>query len=398
VANKVGSPSIVIAGTTSESNEKKNYVKQALVYPGTPLGTDSTDVIAVLSANGNNYNIKAAEIQAAMNDKGQTAHTTVANYNYVINVTVNKTDVSLTASVTNWDNISADGKAEISFNANITSSTTDNTNITSLTDDDKFTLLRSTDGENFVDATTCTYKSGTITCSPVRYWENGNSYYFRALADYTSGKLVAETSKALTQTKDLLWGTTADHTGKEADDTKSHHYDEGDPINPRTGEVPLVFKHVMSNVVIKLKTASKDTDPDYVDLTGATVKLVKLSTSGSIEIAKGKVSASTTLTDKAFEKTIDTDYKVAELMVPQTLTSDAKMIITVADGITNGTTYSLKLSDCKLENSSTAISEWESGKQYTYTITILKEAVQFCVNVEKWKPTNGSGAATLDWD
>ena len=246
-------------------------------------------------------------------------------------------------------------------------------------------------------ATTSKFDGSKFVNSPAIYWPNGSAcYYFRALAKTSSvanKTMDAATLDDVTQGTDLLWGTTVAHKGNATID-----YAEGAAINPRTGEVPLVFKHAMSNVVIKLKTADKDTDPDYIDLTGAKVKLVKLASSGSIDIAYGKVSASSTLDDLAFEKTVDTEYKVTEFMVPQSLTSDAQLVITVADGTINGTKYSLKLSDCTLENSTTAISEWESGKQYTYTITLKKEAVLFRVMVQEWIPTKGSGNATLDWD
>lgn len=395
-ATKGNNPSIVEAGITSKSTDKKNYVMQALVYPDTPLGTNGTDVIAVLSVDGNNYYIKAAEIQSAMDGKGQNAHTTVANYNYVISVTVDKTDVSLMASVTNWDKIAVDGKAEIIFNANVTSSTTDNTNTTSLNDNDEFTLLRSTDGSNYVDPTTCTYNSGTITCSPVRYWENGNSYFFRALAKYSGTAIVAETEKDVEQGTDLLWGTTAAHEGKESDGSK-HTYAKSAVINPRTSEVPLVFKHVMSNVVITLSTKIDQNDPAYVDLSKATFELTNLSTSGTIALTDGEITADATKTS-AFA---DGKSGVAKIMIPHKKIDDtAMLIINLHDNnseLEKPTTYSLQLNTC-VDNSKTEIKKWEGGKQYNYVITITKEAVQFRVMVENWKTTTGSGNATLDWD
>ena len=79
-------------------------------------------------------------------------------------------------------------------------------------------------------------------------------------------------------------------------------------------------------------------------------------------------------------------------MIPQTITDDAKLIVELSDG----TTYSLQLNKCL--NGSTAITKWESGNKYTYTITLKKEEVQFRALVEKWTENTGSGNAILDWD
>lgn len=387
VATKGNTASVVIAGTTSESNDKKNYIKQVLVYPGTPLGAASTDVIAVLSADGNDYHIKAAEIQAAMNDKGQTDHTTVANYNYVIGVTVNKTNINLTASVTNWDDISANGKAEINFNANVTSSTTDNTNTTSLKAGDKFTLWRSTDGTTYGDATTCTYNSETITSDPVRYWEDGSGYYFRALAKYSGTTVViADSETDVKQQTDLLWGTTAAHEGKEANNT-THTYNKGALINPRTSDVPLAFEHAMSQVSFTMESKTGDSN---VDLTDATFTLGNLAKTGTIDITDGEIKPSTML-ENVFA---DATSGASDIMIPQPLGNDVILKVTLKDG----TTYSQQLNKCTVSGKTTAITEWARGNKYDYKITITKEAVQFRVMVENWKPTTGSGNATLDWD
>ena len=384
--------------------------KEALVMPGSTFNNDAATIMSI-NADGNIYYITAKQIRTAISSTLATdeAYALVAGKNYIFNVKVKKTGVTVTATVKDWETVdSGEETPEIIF-TNDVSKVSDGSGI-SLSKDDTFTLWKSSGltAADFdkAEQRTITYDGSTYACNPKLYWQSASDdSYFRALATMTTTATTTTiaavtdavaTNKDAKQGTDLLWGTTAAHTGTYTGGSKD--YDEGAAINPRTGEVPLVFKHAMSNVVIKLKTADKDTDPDYINLTGANVKFVKLAKSGSIDIANGKVSASSTLDDLAFEKTVDTEYKVTEFMVPQTLTSDAQLVITVADGTTNGTKYSLKLSDCTLENSTTAISEWESGKQYTYTITLKKEAVLFRVMVQEWIPTKGSGNATLDWD
>jgi hypothetical protein len=389
------------ASTTTDNKPCRAY--EAVVVPITAL-TKNNLLATIEGMSGNTYKVYITDDiltkwseNAALNE-GKTQ----SGINYKLTVTLNKQAVGVVANIANWSDVSATGNGEIQFNTDIT--TIDKSNATTLKSGDAFSLWMAKKGESVLTdtdlgsiATTSTYNGKSFENSPSIYWPNGSdNFYFRALAKKSADEnktMDAVTEKTVAQGTDLLWGTTAAHKGNTTID-----YAEGAAINPRTGEVPLVFKHAMSNVIVKLKTTDNAADPDYVTLSGAKVKLVKLVTSGSIDIANGKVSASSTPADQAFEKTVDTDFKVSELMVPQTLTSDAKLVITVADGTTNGTTYSLKLSDCTLENSTTAISEWESGKQYTYTITLRKEAVKFLVLVKDWTPTTGSGNATLDWD
>ena len=390
------------ASTTTDNKPCRAY--EAVVVPITAL-TKNNLLATIEGMSGNTYKVYITDDiltkwseNAALNE-GKTQ----SGFNYKLTVTLNKQAVSVVASLADWTSVNAEGTGEIQFTANVVST---NASAGTFANGESFSLWMTTDLTNLGTAKTITSNGTKFVNTDAVYWPNGSdSQYFRALADYTTGKLVAEPLNTLSQTKDLLWGTTAAHKGYSTDydatnpdDNVLASYAEGAAINPRTGAVPLEFKHAMSNVIVKLKTADNATDLDYVTLTEAKVELVKLAKSGSIDIANGKVSASSTPADQAFEKTVDTEFKVSELMVPQTLTSDAKLVITVADGTTNGTTYSLKLSDCTLENSTTAISEWESGKQYTYTITLKKEAVKFRVLVQDWTETKGSGNATLDWD
>ena len=385
--------------TRDENSNQRAY--EALVVPTTSLAKDKH--FANISIADNNYKVYiSSNILTSWTAASLENDASKSGYNYKLTVTLNKQAVGVVATLAAWSDVSAEGNGEIQFDTDIT--TIDKSNATTLKSGDAFSLWMAQKGESVLTdtdlgsiATTSTYNGKSFENSPSIYWPNGSdNFYFRALAKKSADEnktMDAVTEKTVAQGTDLLWGTTAAHKGNTTID-----YAEGAAINPRTGAVPLEFKHAMSNVIVKLKTADNATDLDYVTLTEAKVELVKLAKSGSIDIANGKVSASSTPADQAFEKTVDTDFKVSELMVPQTLTSDAKLVITVADGTTNGTTYSLKLSDCTLENSTTAISEWESGKQYTYTITLAKEAVKFRVLVQDWTPTTGSGNATLDWD
>ena len=161
-----------------------------------------------------------------------------------------------------------------------------------------------------------------------------------------------------------------------------HDYAEGDAINPRTGQVPLTFKHAMSNIVVTLTTS---TDAAAVDLTDATVTMTNLKNEGEVSLATGVITAGTT------QANILVDGET--IMVPQNIADASRLVITLKDG----TTYSVQLNLCEDENQQ-VITNWLGGNKYTYTITLKKEEIQFRALVKDWKEESGSGNATLDWD
>jgi hypothetical protein len=373
------------ASTTTDNKPCRAY--EAVVVPLTALAS-GTLLATIENMSGNKYEVNLSDaIIKSWDSNSTTSLTTQSGINYKLTVTLNKQAVGVVASLATWSDVSATGTSEIQFTANVDNITEENDDI--IKDGDSFSLWKSTTKSAFGSiATKPVYdKSNKVFNNPTAiYWDNGkDEVYFRALAVKTSEhELTSVESNSVSQNTDLLWGTTAKHTGTYTGGSKE--YEEGDPINPRTGYVPLVFKHAMSNVVIKLESVSGNA---AVTLTGATFKLTKLSTKGTIDLAEGEIATEALVADALTGGTSETSY----IMVPQTITDDAKLIITLADN----TTYSIQLNTCK-DGTNTAIAAWESGSKYTYTITLAKEAVIFRVMVQKWDEKEGSGNATLDWD
>lgn len=353
----------------------------AIVAPGTKLKVGE-ELLSIVNVDDNNYSLIISDkmLDADTWAKGHTLKTddvtyieTLSGVNYHIDITVNKTAVGVEASLQNWTTVTANGTGDIVFDNDIKTYTVDGNGV-EFGDKASFTLYwkKNAENEDYAIATTSTYDATakSWTNNPAIYWPNGSdSYYFRALSG------IAGTD--VKQGEDVLWGTTAAHTG----------YDKGAAINPRTGDVPLIFRHVMSNVVIELSTTADDSK---VDLTDATVTLTQLYNDGTINIASGVIIPG----DIKAEKALDASKEYGTLiMVPQQIADDAKLIVT----LTGGTTYSLQLNQCK-DSSENAIGTWVSGNKYTYTITLAKEAVKFRALVEAWKENTGSGNATLDWD
>ena len=398
-ALKLGSLNAVTMAQAATAATDYTVTKEALVMPGSTFNSDAATMR--INADGNIYYITAAKIRTAIKSTHENdgAYETVAGKNYIFNVTVNKTGVEVTATVKDWDTVDSEEETPaISFTADVTSSsnTTTGSNLSndaSLKSGDSFSLWMSTDKSSFGSiATTATYDAddSKFVNSPAIYWPNSStSYYFRALAQKTDSKtLDAVTAFNVNKGTDLLWGTTAAHTGTEADGTTTHDYAESAIINPRTCAVPLIFKHAMSNVVVELSTSTDAASE--VNLTDATVTMSNLYTNGKIDIAGGTVS----VPDDSEKSTVTVSGET--IMVPQTIGDTSKMTITLKDG----TTYSLQLNTCtcKINGVDTPIASWAGGSKYTYKIYLEKEAMKFSVTITGWDPVYGSGNATLDWD
>ncbi|MDO4984911.1 MAG: fimbrillin family protein [Prevotella sp.] len=381
-----------------------NYTvtKEALVMPGSIFASDAATIMRI-NADGNIYYITAAKIRTAIKSTHENdgAYETEAGKNYIFKVIVNKTGVTVTATVKDWDTVDSEEETPaISFTADVTSSTNTTTG-SSLSSGDTFRLWKtSAFTETALAAaktTTVTYDgNSTYTYNPTLYWQSAkDDSYFRALATMTttgSGTsatttIAATESTTVNQGTDVLWGTTAAHTGKEANGTE-HVYAESAIINPRTSAVPLIFKHAMSNVVVELST-SIDAASE-VNLTDAIVTMSNLYTKGKIDIVGGTVS----VPDDSEKSTVTVSGET--IMVPQAITKDTKLFITLKDG----TTYSLQLNTCtcKINGVDTPIASWADGSKYTYKIYLEKEAMKFSVTITDWDPVYGSGNATLDWN
>lgn len=388
---------------------------------GSQLGSDKEDV-----------NNGTAQARPSTQDYGNTIPAGTgflmkSGVHYVLNVTVNKTELNVTATILDWDEIEAEGVAEIHFDNDIKDK---NGNIDILLQEYGFDVYQSTDNTNFgTRATHLKYNktSKTWKYDPVIYWQGGSPEYFRALANVradATGTTDKNESLSMENGRDALWGTTEAHKGKDADGV-DYDYAEGDPIKPRTGDVPLKFYHAMSQITFNLvdALAGNSDGASHLDLHGATIQLTELATGGTLNLNTGLISPSSiTSGQKTFsedagavparmgyfaskENGNETTYKEEVtlrnyIITPQTISDDAMVIITLADG----TVYKAQLNKCTTEvtaNGQTKdeyIKEWKRSNHYTYTIELGKETITFRALVEGWNPVEGGGKATLEWD
>ena len=410
VSAQPGTQSVTMLKATPSGN---TCTFTALAIPGKAL--KGTILAKITNVDGNNYDIPVTDaILAQWKDQLDGANNDVikSGINYMLTVTVKKQGISVVAQITDWTTINATGEGEIKFNSNIISS-----GVTNAITAGSFEIFQGTalEESGFEAVSKATYSAGEWTLDPKIYWTNGTlPYYFRGLATTTDGSTpTATSSKNAAQDVDLLWATTPAHDGTlESGGTR--HFDAGVAIPPRTGDVPLQFEHAMSKITVNLSTSTTgkasptaDESARAVDFGKVSFTISKIATAGTIAITDGNITptpiaaavpeAVTGTTPATVEYTAPITAIDGKIVIPQSLVN-ATYPIKLTIKLSDGTTYSLPLENCKVESSETNIKAWKRGKHYVYNIYVEKEAIRFVAVLKNWVEVNGGGNANLDWD
>jgi hypothetical protein len=392
------------AGEPNNTDYYHHCYFHAIVAPDTKLKVGEK-LLSLKYLDGNDYELYITSDMVANGVAWAIGHElktddgnyilTKPGYNYYLELNVNKAGVLVEASLTDWTEVSSSATGDIVF-------TNDEQNVAisdaNYVNEASFSLFRyhgnTPNNSNYEYATVSTWSTDANKWNnaPVIYWPNKNdTYYFRALAQYKGlteskksivsvGTYPSEKGTGITQSgNDLLWGTTT--------------YSAGEALPPRTGNVPITFRHALSKLTINLTSPQGASN---VDLSGATIAVTNLYTAGTINLHDGSVTGSTLNTETETLASAAISNRVAPIsdlrVIPQTIGDDTQVIITFTDAV-----YRLQLNQCKITSSETAIGTWEGGKDYTYTINVAKEAVKFSVQVQDWTVVNGSGNAEIDW-
>lgn len=364
----------------------KSVTFECVFVPNTLLSANN-EWAEIKDVEGNDYNIYLTETM--LGNDAWNATSTASGVNYKLTATINKQKIDVVAQIADWINkkTSADGKIQFS---------TDLTNITPTGDiraGSYLVFMSNTDNDtNYGSAATtrsCYSETGWQD-DPTLYWQGeGEARFFRGLAKMNGESLTSEgVLRNAEQGTDLLWATTPQHTGKD-NSGNDKTYEAGEKIDPRTSFVPLKFEHAMSKVKFVLKTTTDENTK--VNLEGARLSIPGITTNGTIDVANGNITIGSTTADLA--PVYNTEY----IVIPQNL-DGKKLTITLNDANADEkkTTYSILLTDCKVDGNT--ISSWERGNSYVYTITLAKEAIQFRALIKEWNEKTGSGDASLDWD
>lgn len=358
---------------------------QAIVVPQTLL-TEGHALLKISNVENNDYEVKVTSglLEDGSWGKGLQGGKMQPGYNYVLNVSVSKAGVSVSATLKDWTVVEASGTGIIQFNPDITAKGSIDEQLKA----GGLNIYKSNTQSFDTKSTTLTWADPDWNYDPAIYWAGqSDASYFRALSPTSA-------TTAMQQGSDVLWGYACD---ADADKAKVGTANEV-KLTPRTGDVPLHFEHVMSKVTVNLTTSTGD---DAVELAGARISITNLSDAGTLDMLTGSISfEDASVEAKPIQNFRPANYKEDDpsvlenyCVVPQNIPDDSILLITLQDG----TTYKLRLNTCT-DTTGNPILRWERGKHYTYTIHLTKEAITFRALVKAWDETTGNGNASLDWD
>ncbi|MEE0906561.1 MAG: fimbrillin family protein, partial [Muribaculaceae bacterium] len=402
------------------------YTEAAIIYPGSDFGGNN-DVIAKINADGNIYYVTAEKIRAAIN--GTTGHagdyTTKPGYNYIFNITLNKTDIIVTATVSKWIDVNADEafpKIVVSANVGNKGDTeqtlsdfrfyrnegvnvplfgsSDPVPTAPTTKNVKYTALA--DAQNpatGADGATA-WKFWTIAGTPTEtslYWPNHTTHYFfrgvypkgTTVADGESSYIVVNNdqynaskfpSNLMIGAPEIADGTKCDNPDHTAVDMSKYG------ICARTGAINLNFRYMMSQVEVDLNTTTGD---DKVNVAANTVvEIIGCYNAGNVFLGTREVKQ-TTKADYTLATVTGTgnELKRRSAIVPQPL-EGLKFKVTVTNADDTKDVYYSTIKDIRVE--SKTITEWKSGYHYKYTLTLKKTGISVTATITDWIPANGS--------
>lgn len=391
------------------------FTHEAIIYPGSQFGADN-DVVAQINADGNIYYVTAKQIRAAID--ADAAHTGIYNtlpgYNYIFQVTVNKTDIKVTATISDWKTVTAaEETPKIVVSADV-GKQDDKTKTL-----DKFRFYRNEDGalktgkyialadaenpqaSDIADGSTIWkfYNVDGSTPTPL-YWPNHTThYFFRGVYPYntavtegggTSTYIQAENGAFGTSTYyNLMIGAPEIASGTMCDNPDHTPVDMSTKgICARTGKINLNFRYMMAQVEVKLTTTTGD---DKVILDGnTTVELVNTIKSRRIYLGTRSIGSIVyeSLPRETYPMTQTADVKVFhDAIVPQSLPDEVQLKITVKDGTESDVYYAVVN---KIKVGEYNITKWEAGKHYVYTLNIKKTGISVTATITDWTTAEGS--------
>lgn len=400
---------------------------EGLVFPGNQFA--NTENIAKIEADGNIYYVTAEKLNDAIEGNDNTL---LQGTNYVLNVTVNKTGVDVTATIRDWDEVTAAEETPIiNFGKCYGQVVTETNGLINFTE--AFTLYRSTNktegpyngGE---DQAQMSYAASKYTMTPQLYWPNHQThYFFRGVwpqVGETGGPVAADVSatgiavkncdySANTYPSCLMLGMPRKADGTPDETCKNGHNTEGicatdapdGSSHADEGLLHMNFQYAMAQVIVKLTTstdASGNPLANGISINEHTkVKIINGYTEGMIKFADG-TSDFTDKTPAVFPMTNDNGIDGAltnqyanyrNAVVPQSLTNaaddDLKFRITIGDG-TNTDVYETVLGIKNIKVDGKTITAWEPGKRYIYTLNITKTGIQVTATLKDWTDVTGS--------
>ena len=398
----------------------------AIVYPGTEIPCSENDIIAQINADGNIYYITSEAIRTAINaiSEHKNDFKAKAGYNYVFNITVKKTKINVTASVEQWNVVTADYEPKIDVTGNIGDGNTSASSLNSfslyLKDDDNGQYGLS-ESETFIKANSeitvnTTGGNPTYTFSPDVYWpDHQTHYHFRAVYPKTKSTSVGSDPEVVTVSSEqgikvnnckyeennypcnlligapeILEGTMCgnkDHISQTQEVDMSVH-----GICAREGSINLNFRYMMSQVVVNLST-SADGASNKVNIGANTiVEIENAQTEGWIDLHNRNIVQYEGSTS-TYNMNNENDNSRHDAIVPQKI---EKLVFKISVSNDNNVTdiYRANIKDIpvyvtdqsgKKTGDANTITSWDAGKKYIYNLKVTKTKVSITATITDWE-------------
>ena len=405
-----------------KDNEFQVVSEAAIVYPGTEISSSENEIIAQINADGNIYYITSEAIRTAI---GGTDFKAKAGYNYVFNITVKKTKINVTASVEQWNVVTADYKPKIDVTGNIGDGNTSASSLNDfslyLKDDDDKGQYGLSGSETFIKANSeitvgSNENNPTYTFSPEVYWpDHQTHYHFRAV--YPKTKSTSDGSDPEVVTKsgtqaikvnnckyeeskypcNLLIGAPEITEGTMCGN-KDHIYPTTEVdmsehgICAREGSINLNFRYMMSQVVVNLST-SADGASNKVNIGANTiVEIENANTEGWIGLHNRNVVKYGDNTS-TYKMNNDGDKSRHDAIIPQNIEN---LVFKISVSNDNNVTdiYRANIKDIpvyvtdqsgKKTGDANTITSWDAGKKYIYNLKVTKTKVSITATITDWE-------------
>lgn len=397
-----------------EGGATAQVTETALIYPGSNFGNADTDVVAQVNAGSNIYYVTAKEIRAAIGGDDFSAK---PGYHYIFTVTINKTDVNVTATITDWQTLNAaeatpaivvtaevgneDNKTltlpDFRFYYNDAATPGTGTYPKNVTFTAKADALNPEADDKADGATHWHFYPVGATSDPAisLYWpDHTQHYFFRGVyptatpVEQDGGKTYIAVQNvaydANSFPSNLMIGAPEINHGTMCDNPDHTPVDMSQSgICARTGAINLNFRYMMSRVEVELKTTSGD---DRVNINADTkVELLNVNRKGKVYLGERNTVASD-LGTYTLNVTGSALLRHSAI-VPQTFAEGLQFKITVTNENSTTDVYYATVKDIKVEGS--YITAWDSGKHYKYTLRLKKTGIAVTATITDWTTANG---------
>ena len=392
-----------IAGTTEDGKKvvtlKKiadgdngKITESAVIYPGSPIGRESdNNIVAKINADGNIYYVYAKEIRAAIISKlgsENTDYTCKASYNYVFNVKVSKTKITVTATLTDWNVIEAEEvEPKITARATVGDKGTNMSN--------QYDFYRKTNNNDY----------SKVSENEMFWPDHQTHYHFRGIypqltnegtQPYQIAKVGENSDVQAIKVSNSAWNESAFPCNfmigmpEIKEDYKMCGSDSHDPIDmiengicAREEAININFRYMMSQVLVELTTTegydkvTLDANTKVEIIGGYKDGYVGLHSRNVEKYADSKESYTMTSVSDA------SNVQKHDAIVPQSL-DGVKFRITVTNDDTSTDIYEVDINTIKEKNTNTPITVWKAGEKYKYALKITKTDIHVVATITDW--------------